>query len=174
MKSTEVYATLRRGLDPQMRAAGFTRADAFLSWSRPCGERHLVVWCQVSRDGWDAFAGSKFVVEFQVSPKPLVGGASACRRRLTTLLDDAGRARVREIQNAVISHLPRPPRTHPPLVVSPRTAKWYLAKFELVGDPYTERDDVWFRYAGADDVRRWAEFIAERMPECISAMESIA
>jgi hypothetical protein len=60
MKSPEVYAALKDHLAPSFQAAGFKRAKAMLSWARPQQNHHFVVWFQVSQDGWDSYAGSKF------------------------------------------------------------------------------------------------------------------
>ena len=70
MKSPEVYAVLRKELGPLLKSLGFKREKALLSWSRQHGGQHTVLWCQVSRDGWDdrgavgvdgprSFAGAK-------------------------------------------------------------------------------------------------------------------
>jgi hypothetical protein len=172
MKSTEVYGLLKRELDPVMKSAGFRRARALLSWSRPHGDRHIVVWCQASRDGWDDCAGSKFVVEFQLSREAIVGADPSRRARIGRLLDDRDRDAARSLQNAVISRLRRPAPSHPKLHVSENVTKWYLASFEPVREPYAAGHDIWFRYASADDVLNWAKFIAEHIGACVRQVES--
>ena len=99
MKSPEVYALLKSHLAPWFKSAGFKRAKGFLSWSRPHGDGHVVVWCQISQDGWDSYAGSKFAVEFQRSTEPVVGAHPARRRRLAAFLSPEEREEVRSIQN---------------------------------------------------------------------------
>jgi len=172
MKSSEVYAILKQELDPLLKASGFKRAKSLLSWSRPHDGQHIVVWCQVSQDGWDDFAGSKFVVEFQRSGEPIVGAHPARRQRLASLLADGEREEIRRIQNAVISNLRRPAPTHPNLHISPEVTKSYLAKFELVREPYPERHDIWLRYAMAEHVHNWGRFVAEKLPGCVRELES--
>jgi hypothetical protein len=172
MKSTELYRLLRQELDPIMKAAGFKRAKAFLSWSRPHGDQHVVVWCQASRSGWDDLSGSQFVVEFQLSREPIVGAYPSRRARIAELLDDRDREAARSLQNAVVSRLRRPSPSHPKLHISPEVTKWYLARFVPVPEPYAEGQDIWFRYACAEDVLNWAKFIAERLGACVRQVES--
>jgi hypothetical protein len=172
MKSTEVYASIRNELAPLLKSLGFRREKALLSWARQHNERYTVLWCQVSRDGWDEYAGSKFVVEFQRSDSPEAGARSSTRARIAKLLTDDQRAEVWRFQNQVISGLTRPPRTHATLQVSPDVTRWYLEKFEPVTAPYRVNDDVWFRYAKPEHVRAWAEFLRRVIPECAVAIEA--
>src|ERR1700743_479183 len=132
MKSTEVYSLLKIEMASWFKKAGFNRTKGFLGWSRPHGDSHIVVWCQVSRSGWDLYAGSEFVVEFQRSTEPLIGGHPARRGRLASFLSSEEREEVRNIQNLVVSELHRPLQGHPSLHVSPSVTEWYLAKFKPV------------------------------------------
>ena len=166
MKSPEVYSVLRATLGPWFKVAGFKRAKGFLSWSRPSNGAHIVVWCQISQDGWDAFAGSKFVVEFQRSAGAVVGELSSRRQRLAAFLSSPEREEVRSIQNAVIAKLPSVPKNHPALGVSLEVAQWYRDKFVSITEPYPEGHDVWFRYFYPADVERWAQFILRKLPAC--------
>jgi hypothetical protein len=172
MKSTDVYALLKSELGPWFKASGFKRADRFLSWSRPHGDLHTTVWCQVSRDGWDEYAGSKFVVEFQLAPEPIVGAGAKRRQRLASLLTAEQRESARRIENAVISSLQKPPRAHFALHVSPEVTKWYMAKFDAVAVPYPEGHDIWLRYVRPEHVSDWAKFILPLLPGCVSAVEA--
>jgi hypothetical protein len=113
VKSPGVYAVLRSSLGPWFKATGFKRAKGVLSYCRLTNGAHTVVWCQISQDGWDAFAGSKFVVEFQRSRGTVVGELASRRQRLAAFLSVSEREELRSIQNAVIAALPRPPRITP-------------------------------------------------------------
>ena len=170
MKSTEVYSLLRSKLAPWFKAGGFGRAKGFLSWSPPHGDRHIVVWFQISRDGWDAFAGSKFVVEFQRSVEPLVGARADRRQRLGALLSAEQREQVRMTNNAVIGSLKRPTPGYAKLQISPEVTKWYLAQFQPRLEPHLERDDIWLHYASPEDVVRWAGLIETMLPGFIEAI----
>jgi hypothetical protein len=171
MKSAEVYALLKEGLGPWFKASEFKRADTLLSWTRPHGDLHIAVWCQVSQDGWDRYAGSQFVVEFQLAPEPIVG-VGGSRQRLAAFLNAEQRESARRIQNEVIASLQVPPKTHPALQVSPGTTKSYLAKFNSVVVPYPEGHDIWLRYIRLEHVSRWAQFILPLLPGCVSAVEA--
>jgi hypothetical protein len=107
MKSLEVYAAIRDGLGPSLKSLGFRREKAFISWSREHERQQTVLWCQVSRDGWDDYAGSKFVVEFQRSNSPEPGAPSSARARLAKFLTEDQRAEARRIQSQVIASLSR-------------------------------------------------------------------
>lgn len=169
MKSPEVYAAIRDGLGPSLKSLGFRREKAFLSWSREHKGQQTVVWCQVSRDGWDAYAGSKFVVELQRSDSAQPGAPSSARARLAKFLSDDQRSEAWRIQSQVIASLSRPPPTHPVLQVSPDVARWYLEKFEPLRGAYGPNDDLWLRYAQAAHVDTWADFLRQVAPGCVKA-----
>jgi hypothetical protein len=171
MKSPEVYAALKDQLAPLFQAAGFKRAKATLSWAQPQQNSHLVVWFQVSQDGWDSYAGSKFTVEFQLSNEAIVGARHIHRQRFPTMLDASGREEIRTIQNKVIASLRYPPPHHPPMQVSDLRS-WYLQKFQKLDQPYGDRDDIWLRYGSRHDVTTWASFIASKLPDCLLRAES--
>jgi len=174
MKSAEVYGTLRAHLTPVFQAAGFKRAKAMLSWARRQGDRYLVVWCQVSQDGWDDYAGSKFTVEFQLSDEPTVGAHSIRRQRFPKMLDDNAREEIRTIQNSVIASLRYLPAHHPALHISETARTWYLEKFRNIDQPYSERDDIWLRYGREEHVAAWAHFIIRNLPACLKQAETWA
>jgi hypothetical protein len=171
MKSAEAYSLLKSEFAPWFKSEGFKRAKAMLSWSRPHGDLHTVVWCQVSQDGWDSLAGSQFTVELQRSFEPVVGIHDARRERFFRFLSQVEREQLRSIQNAVISKLHRPPPSHPILQSSKAVSDYYLKKFETISEPYPEKDDVWFRYACSEDVKRWAHFIMDKLPRLVVLAE---
>jgi hypothetical protein len=172
MKSPQVYSVLRENVAPMLKLAGFKRANSMLSWTRPQGNRHVVVWCQVSQDGWDEYAGSKFITEFQLSDKPIVGAPHSFRRRFGKMLDASGHEELRIIQNWVIASLRRPPEDHHSLHVSEQASSRYLQQFQIVDRPYGDRDDIWLRYAQEQHVVVWAKFLIEKLPECFRRIEA--
>jgi len=171
MKSTEVYGVLKRELSPVLKPLGFKRGKSFLSWFRIHNGLCTVLWCQVSRDGWDDYAGSQFTVEFQRSSDSEAGSPSKRRMRIAKLLSEGQRQEVWRIQGSVIASLRRPPSNHPTLTVSPEVAKWYLAKFEKPSRRYDQGDDIRFRYANAEHVAVWATLLARLMPKCVGSIE---
>jgi hypothetical protein len=166
MKAREVYKRLREEIGPWARAEGFKRTRTMLSWCRSRGKDCCVFWFQISRDGWDKYAGSKFTVEIQRSPQPHVGEVRAFRERLGAMLDESSREEARKIQNKIIASLPKPPRTHL-LADDP----WYLEKFDPVLQPYTWQDDLWFRYRSPVHLRWWGQFILKHLPQCTREVE---
>ena len=172
MKSTEVYSLLKSEIGPWLKAEGFKRAGSLLSWCRPSGDSYTVLWFQVSRDGWDAYAGSRFAVEFQRSAEPLVGAKSSARGRIASFLSASEREDVRAIQNSIVAEFQTPPKTHPPLNITPEISEWYLSNFKIATEPYPDRDDIWFHYSKPEHVRTWSRFILSKLPDCIAAIEA--
>ncbi len=172
MKSTEVYKLLREEVGPWTKAQGFKRAKSMLSWYRPLKDKHIVFWFQVSQSGWDAFAGSQFTVEFQLSHDPNVG-AGLRRERIGKLLNDSVREELRGIQNGVILSLPKPPADYFILQL-PELREHYLQKFEPVIEPYSQNTDIWLRYHTSDHVCRWGRFVLQQLPQCIKQVEEWA
>jgi len=171
VKSTDVYAILRKELAPHFNAMGFKRGRALLSWARERSGLFTVFWCQVSQDGWDEFAGSKFTVELQRSEQGEPGKPSALRSRMARLLSPQGREDIRRIQNAVIANLRQPPSTHPALHVSPQVTAWYRSRFVPESVPYTSQTDIWLRYASPVHVAKWARFLATHAAILVQAIE---
>ena len=171
MKSTEVYGVLKQKLSPVLKPLGFKRGKSLLSWFRIHNGSYTVLWCQVSRDGWDDYAGSQFTVELQRSSDSEAGSPSRRRMRIAKLFSESQRDEVWRIQGSVIASLRRPASDHPTLSVSPEVTKWYLAKFEKPSRRYDQGDDIWFRYANAEHVAVWATLLARLMPRCVESIE---
>ena len=174
MKSTDVYRTIRETIGPWCKSVGFKRTqDGMLGWVRPAEAKHLLFWCQCSQDGWDSYAGSKFVVEFQLAPsdRPGASGPESKRMRLGRLLFDGELQRATELQDAVIAKLAQPPKDHPNMTVSNEVARWYLAKFARLERPYRRDDDLWLRYHDDDDVAHWGNFLRDVLPRVIATFE---
>jgi hypothetical protein len=173
MKSQLVYSELRDRLNPLFKANGFKRSKTMLSWVRPHRELFLGAWCQVSHDGWDEYAGSKFVVEFQAGHEPTIG-CSIRRARIGKLLSDSDRETIRAIQNNVIAKLTRPHKDHGLLHAGEDIRACYLKKFDPVERPYQQSDDIWFRYGSQEDVAMWAQFLIAKLPEVFKQIETWA
>lgn len=172
MRSRQLYSALREQLAPLFKANGFKRATTMLSWLRSRGDLYEGVWCQADQRGWDEYAGSKFVVEFQLGPEPVVGGRTICRRRIGKLLSDAEREEARTIQNHVIASLRKPPKDYPLLNVCDEVTTIYLKEFRMIERPYGDAEDIWFRYANEYDVGRWARFLVAKLPNCLRQVET--
>jgi hypothetical protein len=175
MMSTDVYKTIRETMGPWCKSEGFRRTPGgMLGWVRPAQAKHLVFWCQCSQDGWDDYAGSGFIVEFQLAPsdRPGAGGSESKRMRLGRLLLDSELQRATELQNRLIGKLAQPPRDHPNLRISDQVTRWYLAKFARLERPYRRNDDLWLRYYDEEDVVGWARFVQDVLPRVTAAFEA--
>ena len=169
MKSTEVYKIVQQELASWCREHGFKRTKGgMLGWYKPIGDKFIVFWFQVSQDGWDEYAGSKFVVEFQISDEPIIGaGESEQRWRLPEFLNEDELEKVRSMQNAVIAKLEKPDRSYFIFQLGDDLVSWYLDKFKPVVERYRRTEDVWLRYKDKEDVERWAIFVKEKLPEIV-------
>jgi hypothetical protein len=67
------------------------------------GALYIGVWCQVDQRGWDTYAGSEFVVEFQLGYAPVVGSNIICRQRIARMLSAAEREEIRRIMTRVMA-----------------------------------------------------------------------
>ena len=152
-------------------AQGFARREASAAavWQRPTGREFVVAWVQPTRSP-DAFGwyGSRFIIEFRRGTQPRAGVLGP-GFRFCQLLDDAGRERVRSVQNAVIRRLPPVParvlRT-----LDDRTRDWYLAQGEQVTAPYRPDHDVWFRYRDERDLDAWFRLLPVLLPGVLAAV----
>ena len=171
MKSTVVYKLLREEIGSWAKAEGFKRAKTMLSWYRPYKEMHIVFWFQISRDGWDEYAGSSFTFEFQLSREPDVGVLSVRRERLGKLLDDSAREELRKIQNNVIQSLPKPPSDYYILHLPEDSKRWYQKKFQTITEPFPQNYDIWLRYHTSFHVSEWGQFVCKHIPQCIRSVQ---
>jgi hypothetical protein len=167
MKSTEVYREARMVLGPWCKSQGFKRTQGgMLGWQKQVEQKWLTFWLQCSQHGWDTYAGSEFVVEFQLSANSCVGdgGPECFRHRLPFFLHQEELEEVRQIQNDVIGALPRPPADYFVLQMSPDVVNWYLANFAPVERSFVQTDDIWLRYHQPHHVRRWSAFLLQVLP----------
>jgi hypothetical protein len=171
VKSTEVYSIIRQVLTPWCKQHGFRRTKGgMLGWYKPIGNQFIVLWFQVSQDGWDEYAGSKFVVEFQISDEPLIGAAHNQRWRLPKFLNDDDLDCVRRMQNDVIVKLEKPDSNYYVLQLGDDVVNWYLAKFNPIVERYSRTDDIWLRYKEKEDVECWAGFVKEVLPKIVGLL----
>jgi hypothetical protein len=169
VKSTEVYSIIRQALASWCKEHGFRRTEGgMLGWYKPIGNQFIIFWFQVSRDGWDEYAGSKFIVEFQISDEPFIGAGHHNQRwRLPKFLNEDELEHVRRIQNAVIAKLEKPNRDYHVFQLGDDVVNWYLAKFNPIVERYSRTDDIWLRYKEKEDVKRWAVFVKDMLPKIV-------
>ena len=89
--------------------------------------------------------------------------------RFCELLDDAGRERVRAVQNAVIRRLPpAPARVLRTLDDGARDS--YLAQGRQVIRAYGPDQDIWFRYRDERDLDAWFRLLRVLLPDVLGAV----
>jgi hypothetical protein len=162
----KALAALGRGFAAEGFASRGVSAAAV--WHRPAGREFVVAWVQPTRSpdtsGW---YGSRFIIEFRRGAMPRAGVLGPAFR-FCELLDDAGRERVRAVQNAVIRRLPPPPaRVLRSLDEQAREA--YLAQGRQVTRAYLPSHDVWFRYRDERDLDAWFGLLPVLLPGVLGA-----
>jgi hypothetical protein len=158
-------------LGPGFAAQGFDRREASAAaiWHRPAGEQFVVAWVQLTRNP-DAFGwyGSRFIIEFRCGAQPRAGVLGP-GFRFCQLLDDAGRERVRAVQNAVIGRLPPAP-ARVLRVLDERARGRYLAQGMPVTAAYRPDHDIWFRYRDERDLDAWFRLLPVLLPGVLDAV----
>ena len=166
-----VHRKALAALGPGFAAEGFARREpsAAAAWQRAAGQEFVVAWVQPTRHpdalGW---YGSRFIIEFRRGAQPRVGVLGP-GFRFCELLDDAGRERVRAVQNAVIRRLP--PAPAPVLrTLDDRARDEYLAQGRQVTAAYGPDHDIWFRYRDERDLDAWFRLLAVLLPGVLGAV----
>ncbi len=166
-----VHRKALAALGPGFAVDGFERREASAAavWQRPAGQEFVVGWVQPTRSP-DAFGwyGSRFIIEFRRGAQPMAGVLGP-GFRFCQLLDDAGRERVRSVQNTVIRRLPPVP-ARVLRGLDDRTRAWYLAQGEQVTAPYRPDHDVWFRYRDERDLDAWFRLLPVLLPGVLDAV----
>ena len=163
VKAEEVHKVLRPAVEDVLQARGFARTAGTphdLSpqrrgwWVAITGYHFAVVDLQLNPRGFSRHWGSRFTLNFELSPRPTPIGSDYLRARLWKLLERGHRKRALEIQRKVVASLPEPPELirrnfHGAHFAPPRYWPW---------------EDVWLRYSTLDDVRVWADFLRQSLP----------
>jgi hypothetical protein len=167
-----VHRKALAALEPGFAARGFERrqASAAAVWHRPAGREFAVAWVQPTRSpdalGW---YGSRFIIEFRRGAQPR-SGVLGPGFRFCQLLDDAGRERVRAVQNAVIRRLPPAP-VRALRMLDDRARDRYLAQGKPVMAPYGPDHDIWFRYRDERDLDAWFRLLPVLLPGVLDAVQ---
>ncbi|WP_286753988.1 MULTISPECIES: hypothetical protein [Sphingobacterium] len=158
MKSTEVYRIINKIIFPELKGAGFKKTKSgMLGFYKQLKDHYLVIWFQCAQGGFDAYAGSKFVVEVQISKNNDIGSPSIFRERIPFFLTVDDLARVTELENKVKDKLRLPPNNHYIFGMDENIQLWYKKKFEKVENIYKNSSDIWFVYFDETDINNWIE-----------------
>jgi hypothetical protein len=171
MKNREAFTLFQKRLAPWFRERGFASAKdphhrATWGWTRPEAAAHFNIWWQGDKYPFDAFTGSKFVLEFEISHeiKPGYSDFFADRSRLNPLLNDDERSKLLELQNQVIGRLQMPTdEEYVKIYGFPPFHPMFEKQFAPVTQSYRPQEDVWLRYHNAEDMAIWADFVHERI-----------
>lgn len=172
MKSTEVYRVINKIIFPELKRLGFKKTKSgMLGFFKQLKEHYLVCWFQCSQDGFDAYAGSKFVFEVQISKTNDIGAPSVFRNRIPFFLTVEDLAKVTVLENKVKDKLRLPPSNHYIFGMDENIQRWYKKKFEKVDNNYTNSSDIWFVYFDEADINNWIEFLQPVIKKVISDFE---
>ena len=100
LKAAELHRLARAELGPTLAGLGFRPLpkSAGASWSRPEGDRWLVIWVQPWRSS-SSSPGGEFTIEMRLSSTPATGGDG--ERRRVPLLGDAALEELRRYGRTV-------------------------------------------------------------------------
>ncbi|PUV24050.1 hypothetical protein [Sphingobacterium athyrii] len=172
MKSTEVYRIINKIIFPELKSLGFKKTKSgMLGFYKQLKDHYLVIWFQCAQGGFDAYAGSKFVFEVQISRTNDIGSPSVFRERIPFFLTVDNLAKVTELENKVKDKLRLPPKTHYIFGMDENIQQWYKKKFEKVDNIYTNSSDIWFVYFDETDINNWIEFLQPVIKKVISDFE---
>ncbi len=173
LRSREFHALVRRELDVTFRELGFRRLPrtAQASWGRRRGDRWLIVFFQPSiRNGAIPGAPAEFEIEYQLSRTPVIHRDFYLP--MANVLTHEEREEVRRLQNVVLGHVVYPgDDVFGP--VGPSLLALARSMFEPINTPYMDRDDIWFRQAGADDVIRWTGWLKDLLSSTLDRFEDL-
>jgi hypothetical protein len=172
MKSTEVYKEINKIIYPKLKTNGFKKTKSgMLGFYKLLKEYYLVIWFQCSKDGFDLYAGSKFIVEIQISKSNEIGVASIIRHRIPYFLTEKEFDIIAKIENEIKDKLQKPPKTHYIFSLAENIQKWYRGKFEKVNNTYNNSSDIWFVYFDHTDIEKWIEIIKPMIDRIIYDFE---
>jgi len=156
MKSTEVYKVISNHIHYKLKAIGFKKTNGgMLGFYKKLKEYYLVFWFQCSRDGFDEYAGSKFVIHFQISRSNETASGSIFNRRIPYYLTNDELETILKTENEIKDGLPTPPKSYFIFSMKDDMIDWYLKKFQKKTTPYSNSSDIWFIYFKETDVEKW-------------------
>lgn len=159
MKSAEVYKEINSLVFPTLKSNGFKKTKSgMLGFYKKLKNHYLIIWFQCSQDGFDQFAGSKFIVGTQIGYTAEIGGGLH-RHRIPYFLKESELDNIKKTENAIKDKLPKPQKSHFIFTMSKDVQKWYKKKFEKDNTAYTNSSDIWFIYFDTSDVQKWVRIL---------------
>ncbi|MFT3947843.1 MAG: hypothetical protein QM763_12815 [Agriterribacter sp.] len=159
MKSTEVYREINSIVFPTLKSNGFKKTKSgMLGFYKKLKSHYFIIWFQCSQDGFDQYAGSKFIVETQIGNTAEIG-AGLHRHRIPYFLTESELDKIKITENEIKDKLHKPPKTHFIFTMSEDVQKWYKKKFEKDNTTYTNSSDIWFIYFDTIDIHKWVRIL---------------
>ncbi len=170
--SKMLYGELRSALGPLMKQNGFKSERAGrLGWGRPAANGHLTVFFQCDKWGWDENWGSKFTLEFEITPPdPQTGSKFERIGYLLEGFEELDDLRIRN--NHVIARLPG--TLNDGVVTAPLDDGTEAVVIGERADPEKAvyGRDLWLNYYSMEDVRAWAAYFAGNLLRFVSIFEN--
>lgn len=172
MKSTAVYKEISKIIFPNLKSNGFKKTKSgMLGYYKQLKEHYLVFWFQCSRDGFDEFAGSKFIVEIQISNSNEIGTDTIVRHRIPFFLTERDFTEIARTENQIKDKLQKPPKTYFIFNLAEDIQNRYKKKFEKANNSYDKSSDIWFLYFDKTDIKKWIEIIEPMINKIIYDFE---
>ena len=173
MKSTEVYKEINKTIFPKLKSYGFKKTKSgMLGFYKKIKDYNLVIWFQCSQEGFDPYAGSKFIVEIQLGQSNEIG-TSFDRNRIPHFLTRSELDNIVKIENEIKNRLQKPPQNHFIFSLEDSIQRWYMRKFEKEDKIYSNISDIWFIYYDSNDIQKWMEIIEPVFDRIVSKFENV-
>ena len=172
MKSREVYQEINKIIFPNLKSNGFKKTKGgMLGFYKQLKEYYLVIWFQCSQYGFDQLAGSKFIVEIQISETNEMGNPSIVRERIPFFLTEKDFENIVRVENEIKYKLQKPLKTHYIFSLTDNIKNWYKKKFKKAIIKYNNKSDIWFVYFDQADVEKWTKLIEPMLNKVIHDFE---
>lgn len=194
MRSQEVYKFIHNEIGNSMKELSMKKGqNTQLSYIKKVANEYLVIWFQCDHFGWDKYAGSSFCVNIQKSMNPGLGitppsdleklntPEKMVYTRIPEFFTPDELKEVFEIQNWVITTIPKPPQNYIDEILSgfkQSKSEWlsrtFLDNWSPIVEPYKKSQDIWFRYFTQEHVLRWTHFLLGPIKRAILTTESLS
>jgi uncharacterized protein (TIGR02996 family) len=171
MRAQEVRQVIRSVFAAGCRAHGFRRIPGHdLGWYHPGEEHFFVIKFRTGllwSEHWGGGIHCSVSVRDQIQ-RPLGAFQPVVWRPVVSLVSDADRDMMRDWYNEAAARTTIPEETDDPARKSERRYAETL-KIPLAG-PLSAKHDFLMRFHTADDLRRWAKFVLERLPDWLRVL----
>lgn len=165
--SKDVYKIFRDALASTLKDAGFKRLSCgTLGWTKPVGNRHLIISFECDKYGWSQDFGSMVTFTFELSDAPRSNSGYVNFLNIgliSNLLPDSELELIRKLNNDVTLTLPKPSPTHPVHSYDEISKKWFMIKYKPRLEPYKNNETVWLHYFTVEQIQTWGIFFNERI-----------